>query len=151
MVSILAVALAVQFSPSANEAARGDLEFVRGVEEFVIAAEPGRRPPEPYRGLIERLGSDKWREREDASRGLQAASAVDQALAVLGPLPPRPRGPAPLERDPSPAEPLLHLQGHGQLEELGPVAVLGLSGDRHGVAVVDVGLIEISELQAAML
>ena len=84
MVSILAAALAVQFSPSANEAARGDLEFVRGVEEFVIAAEPGRRPPEPYRGLIERMGSDKWREREDASKGLQAASAMDQRWLFWG-------------------------------------------------------------------
>ena len=84
MVSILAATLAVQFSPSANEAARGDLEFVRGVEEFVIAAEPGRRPPEPYRGLIERLGSDKWREREDASKGLQAASAADQRWLFWG-------------------------------------------------------------------
>ena len=84
MVSILAVALAVQFSPSANEAARGDLEFVRGVEEFVIAAEPGRRPPEPYRGLIERLGDSCWREREAASRGLQAASAVDQRWLFWG-------------------------------------------------------------------
>ncbi len=31
-------------------------------------------------------------------------------------------------------------KGTGQLEELGRVAVLGLPGHRHGVAVVDVGL-----------
>ena len=84
MVSILAAALAVQFSPSANETARGDLEFVRGVEEFVIAAEPSRRPPEPYRGLIERLGSERWREREDASQGLQAAATADQRWLFWG-------------------------------------------------------------------
>jgi hypothetical protein len=90
MVSILAAALVVQISPSANEASRGDLEFVRGVEEFVIAAEPGRRPPEPYRGLIERLGSDKWREREDASKGLQAVSAMDQRWLFWGRCHPEP-------------------------------------------------------------
>ena len=84
MVSILATALVVQISPFANEAARGDLEFVRGVEEFVIAAEPGKVPPEPYRGLIERLGNPSWREREAASKGLQAASAVDQRWLFWG-------------------------------------------------------------------
>jgi hypothetical protein len=84
MVSILAVSLAAQLSPSADEAARGDLEFVRGVEEFVIAAEPGRRPPEPYRGLIERLGAPSWREREAASGGLQEASALDQRWLFWG-------------------------------------------------------------------
>ena len=34
-----------------------DLEFVRAVEESVMA-EPGTTPPEPYKGLIERQGSD---------------------------------------------------------------------------------------------
>ena len=78
MVSILAVSLAVQYSPSADLPAFADLAFVRGVEEFVITAEPGWRPPEPYRGLIERLGGSSWREREAASKGLQEVSAVDQ-------------------------------------------------------------------------
>jgi hypothetical protein len=84
MVSILAVSLAAQFSTSADQAALGDLAFVRGVEEFVLAAEPGRRPPEPYRGLIERLGDPLWREREAASKGLQAVSAVDQRWLFWG-------------------------------------------------------------------
>jgi hypothetical protein len=84
MLSILAAALAVQFSPSANEAARGDLEFARGVEEFVIAARPGTRPPEPYCRLIERLGDSSWRERETASRELEAASVADQRWLFWG-------------------------------------------------------------------
>ena len=84
MVSILAVGLAVQLSPSADEAARGDLEFVRGVEEFVIAAEPGRRPPEPYRGLIERLGDPSVARARGRLRGLQEASAEDQRWLFWG-------------------------------------------------------------------
>jgi hypothetical protein len=90
MVSILAVSLAAQLSPSAGDAARGDLEFVRGVEEFVIAAGEDHRPPEPYRGLIERLGDRSWREREAASRGLQEASAADQRWLFWGHLHPDP-------------------------------------------------------------
>jgi hypothetical protein len=84
MVSILAVSLAAQFSTAADQVALGDLTFVRGVEEFVIAAEPGRRPPEPYRGLIERLGDPSWREREAASKGLQEVSAVDHRWLFWG-------------------------------------------------------------------
>jgi hypothetical protein len=90
MVSILAVSLVVQFSPSTNEIARGDLEFIRGVEEFVIAARPGQRPPEPYRGLIERLGDPSWREREAASQRLEAASAMDQRWLFWGRIHPDP-------------------------------------------------------------
>lgn len=68
MALILAATLAAQSSPSAIEAARGDLEFARGVEEFVIAAAPGGSPPEPYRGLIDRLGGSSWRGRDADSR-----------------------------------------------------------------------------------
>ena len=84
MVSILAIGLAAQLSPPAVGAARGDLEFMRGVEEFVIAAGPSCRPPEPYRGLIERLGHSSWREREAASRGLLEVSAVDRRWLFWG-------------------------------------------------------------------
>jgi hypothetical protein len=84
MVSILAISLVAQVSPSTSEVARGDLEFVRAVEEFVIAARPGQRPPEPYRKLIERLGDSSWREREAASKQLEAASAVDQRWLFWG-------------------------------------------------------------------
>jgi hypothetical protein len=84
MVLILAATLAAQSSPSSNEAARGDLEFARGVEEFVIAAAPGGSPPEPYRGLIDRLGDSSWRERDAASRQLQAASMTDQRWLFWG-------------------------------------------------------------------
>jgi hypothetical protein len=84
MIAILAAALAAQFSPSANAAARGDLEFIRGVEEFVLSAEPDRGLPEPYRGLIERLGDPSWCERNAATRRLQAASAVDQRWLFWG-------------------------------------------------------------------
>ena len=90
MGSILVLSLVAQVSPSADEIARNDLEFVRSVEEFVIAARPGRRPPEPYRGLIERLGNSCWREREHASRQLETASAVDQRWLFWGRLHPDP-------------------------------------------------------------
>jgi hypothetical protein len=54
---------------------RDDLEFMRAVEESVmVMAEPGTTPPEPYKGLIERLGSDCYRCREIASRKLKAVS-----------------------------------------------------------------------------
>ena len=140
MVSILAVSLVAQVSPMAVEAARGDLAFVRGVEEFVIAADPARRPPEPYRGLIERLGDRVVARARGRLRGTSGGGGRGPSLAVLGPSPPRPRGSTPLERDPTAAESLLHLQGCRQLEELGTLAVLGLPGHSHGVAVVDVGL-----------
>jgi hypothetical protein len=81
---ILSLTLIGQFSPSANEVARTDLEFARGVEEFVIATEPGEAPPEPFRGLIARLGDSSWRERDAASRGLLAASAPDQRWLFWG-------------------------------------------------------------------
>ncbi len=84
MGSILVLSLVAQISPSADEVARGDLEFVRSVEEFVIAVRPGPGPPEPYRGLIERLGDSCWRERENASRQLETASAVDQRWLFWG-------------------------------------------------------------------
>jgi hypothetical protein len=84
MVSILAVSLAAQVSPATVEAARGDLAFVRGVEEFVLGADPGGRPPEPYRGLIERLGDPAWREREAASEALQEVSAADHRWLFWG-------------------------------------------------------------------
>lgn len=84
MIAILAVGLAVQLQSSSGEAARGDLEFVRGVEEFVIAAEPGRRPPEPYRGLIDRLGDPSWRQREETSRRLEDVSAADHRWLFWG-------------------------------------------------------------------
>jgi hypothetical protein len=109
MIPILAAALAVQFSPSANEVARGDLEFVRGVEESLMDLGSGIHdfgfkiprsriqnpkspiqnprsgaPPEPYRGLIERLGGPSWRERDAATKGLQEASATDQRWLFWG-------------------------------------------------------------------
>jgi hypothetical protein len=84
MVSILAITLVAQVSAPADEVSRGDLEFIRGVEEFVIAARPGRRPPEPYRELIERLGDPSWRERDAASQRLQAVSAMDQRWLFWG-------------------------------------------------------------------
>jgi hypothetical protein len=83
-VSILAFCLAAQVSPTAHEGTRRDLEFMRGVEEFVIASEPRQAPPEPYRGLIERLGDPSWREREAASKELQTASAQDQRWLFWG-------------------------------------------------------------------
>jgi hypothetical protein len=84
MISILAVTLVAQLSPSADQAVADDLVFVRGVEEFVIASAPSRRPPEPYVGLIERLGAPSWREREAASRELQEMSALDQRWLFWG-------------------------------------------------------------------
>jgi hypothetical protein len=84
MVTILAIGLLAQSSASDAATLRNDLEFVRGVEEFVIAAAPGRRPPEPYRELIERLGDPSWPEREAASRELCATSAYDQRWLFWG-------------------------------------------------------------------
>jgi hypothetical protein len=81
---ILAVALMGQFSNSANEVARGDLEFTAAVESFVQVTRPDAAPPEPYRGLIERLGDSSWRERDAASRQLQAASMTDQRWLFWG-------------------------------------------------------------------
>ena len=140
MVLILAATLAAQFSPSSNEAARGDLEFARGVEEFVIAAAPGGSTSRALSRADRSAGGlvlARTRRRFQATPG-----GIDDgpALAVLGPPTPRPRGPAPLERDPPSPESLLDLQGHGAIEELGCVALLGLQRDRHGVALVDVGL-----------
>ena len=90
MVAILAFSLAGQLPAAAGEVGRGDLEFVRGVEEFVIAAEPGRRPPEPYRGQIDRLGDPSWREREAASRRLEEMPAADRRWLFWGRLHPDP-------------------------------------------------------------
>jgi hypothetical protein len=90
MVAIVAIGLAAQLLAPAGEVGRGDLEFIRGVEEFVIAASPGRRPPEPYRGLIERLGDPSWRGRESASRELEATPAADRRWLYWGRLHPDP-------------------------------------------------------------
>lgn len=84
MIAILAFSLAAQLPAPAGEVSRGDLEFVRGVEEFVIAAGSGRRPPEPYRGLIDRLGDPSWREREGASRQLEEMPPEDRRWLFWG-------------------------------------------------------------------
>ena len=60
-----------------------DLEFAMAVEETVMALD-GTAPPEPYRGLIERLGSDSYRDREVASRELAAASRSDRRWLFWG-------------------------------------------------------------------
>lgn len=60
-----------------------DLEFLMAVEETVIA-EPGTAAPEPYRGLIERLGSDCYHCREIASRRLKEASYFDPRWLFWG-------------------------------------------------------------------
>ncbi len=84
MITILAAAMAAQYSPSATDAARGDLEFIRGVEAFVLAAGAGQGHPEPFRGLIERLGDPSWRERDAATKGLAMASATDRRWLFWG-------------------------------------------------------------------
>jgi hypothetical protein len=60
-----------------------DLEFVMAVEESVMA-EPGTTAPEPYKGLIERQGSDCYRCREIASRKLKTASWFNQQWLFWG-------------------------------------------------------------------
>lgn len=90
MAWILVLSAVAQISPSSYETVRADLEFVRRVEEFVIAAQPGHRPPEPYGGLIERLGDTGWRERESASEQLKAASVSDQRWLFWGRVHPDP-------------------------------------------------------------
>ncbi len=60
-----------------------DLEFLMAVEETVMA-EPGTAAPEPYRGLIERLGSDCYHCREIAARKLKEASYFDPRWLFWG-------------------------------------------------------------------
>lgn len=60
-----------------------DLEFMVAVEESVMA-EPGLAPPEPCKGLIERLGSDSYRDREAASRSLWVTSRFNQRWLAWG-------------------------------------------------------------------
>ena len=60
-----------------------DPEFTMAVEESVMA-EPGRAPPEPYEGLIERLASGCFRCREIASGRLQSISRSDQRWLFWG-------------------------------------------------------------------
>ncbi|MGP0063539.1 MAG: hypothetical protein ACLQGP_08075 [Isosphaeraceae bacterium] len=60
-----------------------DLEFAMAVEESVMA-EPGTIAPEPFRGLIERQGSDCYRCREIASRKLKAASWLNSQWLYWG-------------------------------------------------------------------
>lgn len=55
---------------------RGDLLLAAAVEDFARAA-----PPEPYRGLIERLGASGWRDRERASAALLEALMARPAAA----------------------------------------------------------------------
>jgi len=85
---ILITALLTQYPEpaprSVNDVARSDLEFTRAVEEFVLSSGQGQGPPEPYRGLIERLGDPSWRERDAATKGLQEASATDQRWLFWG-------------------------------------------------------------------
>lgn len=84
MIPMLAVGLVAQLWPSAGEVTRDDLTFARAVEEFVIASGPDRGPPEPYRGLIERLGAPSWHDREAASAALRGASAADPRWLFWG-------------------------------------------------------------------
>jgi hypothetical protein len=60
-----------------------DLEFAMAVEESIMA-EPGTTAPEPYKGLIERQGSDCYRCREIATRKLQSASWFDPRWLFWG-------------------------------------------------------------------
>jgi hypothetical protein len=80
---LLAVTLLAQSSPAPPPAVI-NLAFASGVEDFVIAASPGHRPPEPYRSLFDRLGSPLWAEREAASKRLEVLSADDQRWLLWG-------------------------------------------------------------------
>ena len=60
-----------------------DLEFTMAVEESVMA-EPGTALPEPFKGLIERLGDPCYHCREIASQKFQAASRFDQRWLFWG-------------------------------------------------------------------
>lgn len=60
-----------------------DLEFTMAVEESVMA-EPGTAPPEPYAGLIGKLGSDCCHCREAASRQLGGVSCLDRRWLSWG-------------------------------------------------------------------
>lgn len=77
------VALALWLGWAQAAPTLADLEFMMAVEESVMA-EPGTSAPEPYRGLIERLGSDHYRCREIASRGLEAASRFNPQWLFWG-------------------------------------------------------------------
>ncbi len=84
MIPILALVLATPSWQSDGEAIRDDLVLARAVEEFVIDARPDRGPPEPYRGLIDRLGAPVWRDREEASEAMRAASVGDPRWLFWG-------------------------------------------------------------------
>lgn len=56
-------------------ATRADMEMIRAVEDFARAT-----PPEPYRAMIAALGSEKWADREAASRALATAVRSDPGL-----------------------------------------------------------------------
>jgi hypothetical protein len=60
-----------------------DVEFAMAVEESVMSI-PGTAPPEPYKGLIRRLGAHCYRCREIASKKLLAASGGDHRWLLWG-------------------------------------------------------------------
>ncbi len=93
-----------------------DLEFAMAVEESVMG-EPGARPPEPYKGLIERLGSDCFQCREITSQKLLRASRFDQRWLFWGRK----------HRDPE-----VRLRANAILRRINPCSSCGGSGEsRH--------------------
>src|SRR5262249_11488751 len=82
-----ALMTAVLFALSAGTLAGTDtaeLEFTHAVERFVMTAEPDRRPPEPWRTLLEDLGNDCWRYRDAAQKRIERTARADPRWLFWG-------------------------------------------------------------------
>jgi hypothetical protein len=66
--------LACLLTPLQPPMSRADLEMTAAVEGFAHAT-----PPAPYRDMIARLGSERWADREAASRALESAVRADRS------------------------------------------------------------------------
>lgn len=63
---------------------QSDLDMTHSVERFVMESAPAQRVPEPYRHLIEDLGSDCYQYRESSSRRLKFRIGANQRWLVWG-------------------------------------------------------------------
>lgn len=86
MGAIVSLCLLGQSSAAEVPRDRADLEFARCVEEFAmaLAPDPARAIPEPFRGLIARLGDPSWCRRDAATRRLQEMAASDPRWLFWG-------------------------------------------------------------------
>lgn len=84
MLLALAAAIAIQMPPEDFAWIRADLAAAWATEEFVLSARPHANPPEPFRGLMVRMGNPGWRTRDAASKEMASASRDDQRWLFWG-------------------------------------------------------------------